>query len=73
MGTPALPSGDLGLGEADRPRKSHCEYGGEGSDGGAVSKCFTHENSLNTRNDPARRTILLPMLQMQRLMPSTVE
>lgn len=60
------------MGEADRPRKSYCEYGGEGSDGGAVSKCFTHEYSLNTCNDSARRTIL-PMLQMQRLMPSTVE
>ena len=60
------------MGEADRPRKSYCEYGGEGSDGGAVSKCFTHEYSLKTCNDSARRTIL-PMLQMQRLMPSTVE
>ena len=73
MGTPALPSGGLGLGEADRPRKSHCEYGVEGSDGGAVSKCFTRENSLNTHSDSARRTILLPMQQMQRLAPSTTE
>lgn len=51
MDTPALPSGDLGSGEADPPRKSHCEYGGEGSDAGAMSKCFTHENSLKPHNN----------------------
>lgn len=54
MDTPTLPSGGLGSGEADPPRKSHCEYGGEGSDAGAMSKCFTHENSLKPHNNSAR-------------------
>ena len=55
METLALPLVSLGWGEADRPRNSHCEHGGKGSHGGTVSKCFTHRNSLNPHNNPARK------------------
>lgn len=47
---PAL--GSLGLGEADSPGNSPCERGRRAQ---MEALCFTHANSLNPHDDPARK------------------